>query len=90
MSKCFECGQKLPMHDANCSIKILGPTGKFPDSKISEDDEGEIQIAIGATEKEVIINFGAPVSWIGFEPDQAMEIANSIIVKAEAVKRLSK
>lgn len=47
-----------------------GATGKFPNGKISEDDEGELNIRMAIdTEKNVlIVDFGEePVTWIGFD-----------------------
>lgn len=48
-------------------------------------DEGEIQIAIAAIDGAVIINFGTPISWFGLEKEQAIEIANTIIEKANTL-----
>lgn len=60
----------------------LGATGKFPDGKLNDDDEGEIQI--GLTEKDgvVVLDFGKPVSWVGFSKEQAKEIGQMLIDKA--------
>jgi len=58
----------------------FGPTGKYPDGKLNENDEGEIQIGVAAdTEhQKVILNFGVPVAWIGFTAEQALELADSL------------
>jgi len=61
----------------------LGPTGKFPEGKLTETDEGEIKIAIGNKNGKVIIDFGSPVTWIGFTPEQAEEIANILKKNAD-------
>lgn len=65
----------------------LGATGKFPEGKINERDEGEIAFAVGVEDGKIVLNFGKPVAWIGFPPDQAMELARMIRNKA---KRLIK
>jgi hypothetical protein len=65
-----------------------GPTGDFPDGKLSEDDDGGLAIAIAAdTEKGVvIIDFGTPTSWIGLKPSDAKGFANMLIEKAVEVE----
>lgn len=56
----------------------LGATQQHPEGMLTSDDEGEIKIAIGVHEGKVVINFGKPVSWIGFSPAQARALAESI------------
>jgi hypothetical protein len=56
----------------------LGATGQFPEGKLTGEDEGEIKIAVGVHEGKVVVNFGKPVAWIGFSPQQARELAESI------------
>lgn len=64
----------------------LGATGKFPEGKLTPDDEGEIRIAIGADESgNVVIDFGKPVKWIGFNAEQALQLAASLRAKAHAI-----
>jgi hypothetical protein len=53
----------------------LGATGQFPEGKLADNDEGEIRVAIGQQNGKVVIDFGKPVAWIGFTPEQAEEIA---------------
>jgi len=62
----------------------LGPTGKFPNGKLNDDDEGEITVAIAADKAKgvVVIDFGKPTAWIGFTPDQAVDIAEMLHAKA--------
>jgi hypothetical protein len=61
----------------------LGATGRFPHGHINENDQGEIQIAVAADRKQqkVIIDFGKPVAWIGFDADQARELGEMLIAK---------
>jgi len=58
----------------------LGATGRQPLPPVSHDDEGEIQMAIShdASKRKVYVNFGKPVAWIGFTPEQASELADTI------------
>ena len=62
----------------------LGPTGKFPEGHLNENDEGEIRIAIAEVDGKIVINFGKPTTWIGFTKQQAREIANELIERANA------
>lgn len=69
----------------------LGATGNYPQGKLNDADEGEIQVAIAADTKEgkVLINFGTPVSWIGFDFGQAIAIANSLRDKAHELRGIA-
>jgi hypothetical protein len=61
----------------------LGATGQFPEGKITEEDEGEIRIAIGHQPGKVIMDFGEkPIKWIGFNPVQTRQIAILLIEHA--------
>ena len=68
-----------------------GPTGQFPRGKLQADDDGEIKIGIAADPKKgvVIIDFGAPVTWIGFTADQAIDIAEMLHAKAREARGIS-
>lgn len=63
-----------------------GPTGAFPLGKLVPEDEGEIAIAFGHTEGKVVIDFGKPVAWIGFTPEQADQIADTLREHAAKVR----
>ena len=65
----------------------LGATGEFPEGKLTQDDEGEIKIAITNYEGKVIINFGSQVTWIGFTPELAEAVALSLLEKAAKAKQ---
>ena len=58
----------------------LGATGEYPQGKLNDADRGEIKLAISADTQcgKVLLNFGAPTVWVGFDYDQAIEIADSI------------
>lgn len=66
----------------------LGATGRFPLGKITSSDEGEIKLAVGAKEGNVIIDFGTQVVWVGFTPTQARLIAESLIERADQLDPL--
>jgi hypothetical protein len=57
----------------------IGATGSFPDGKLTDGDEGEIKIEITQVDGRVVMNFGKPITWIGFTLEQAVQIAESLI-----------
>lgn len=61
-----------------------GPTGRFPDGKIGPHDQGEIAVGIGidVVNKIVVMEFGVLTKFIGMSPEQAIEIADDLINKA--------
>ena len=64
-------------------LEKLGKTGKFPEGKITPQDEGEIMMAVGSKDGKVILDFGTPVTWIGMNPMQAKQLGMSLIQQAE-------
>lgn len=56
--------------------------GEYPDGKLNANDEGALALVIGENQGKVIIRFPKPVSWIGFTPDQAIDIAQTLISHA--------
>lgn len=68
--------------------KPVGATGEFPDGKISEDDEGELSLAVSHNDKGLVVfDFGSPVKWLAMVPDKAEKLANAIIDHARQVKQ---
>jgi hypothetical protein len=62
----------------------FGPTGRFPNGKLNERDEGELLMGV-ATDKDkhiVLLNFGKPISWIGLTPEIAIILGQTLIRKA--------
>lgn len=60
----------------------FGPTGQYPDGKLTDSDEGEIRIGITNKDGRIVIEFGKPIYWIGFTKEQAIEIGNTLIQRA--------
>jgi hypothetical protein len=56
----------------------IGATGRFPEGKIAKCDEGEIQFAISSSKGKVVMTWGKAVEWVGMNPQQAIELANSL------------
>jgi len=65
------------------SVIVLGPTGEFPNGKLRSTDEGELQLAIGTVEGLVRVEFGTPVAWLAMSPNDARNLARSLIQMAE-------
>lgn len=64
-------------------LQSLGATGEFPQGKLAEHDEGELQFAIGVRDGKVVIEFGKPVHWVGMDRHQAMQLGEMLIAKAD-------
>jgi hypothetical protein len=69
----------------------IGPTGTFPDGKISPDDQGGMKVAIGidSTRRLIRLEFGGPVAWMAIPPEAALELALLLTEKAAAVERMN-
>lgn len=61
----------------------LGETGQFPQGKVHRTDEGEIRLAVGVRQGKVILTFGKPVAWIGFDSEQARDLADLLRKRAD-------
>lgn len=64
----------------------VGPTGKFPEGKLTSLDEGEVQYGVAHTDGKVIVRFGTPIGWLGMSPDQAEELAACLIEHAKEAR----
>lgn len=60
----------------------LGATGKYPDGKLNDDDQGEIKIGVTVKDNKVVLAFGKHVEWIGFTREQAIQIGQTLIDRA--------
>jgi len=73
--------------DAEADAKTaFGDTGRYPQGALSKDDEGELRFGVTTHNGKVVLNFGKPVEWIGFDADQAIEIAQQLIKRAGEIK----
>ena len=66
--------------------EIIGATGRFPEGKLNEEDEGEIKMEIAIEKNAIVIKFGKTVSWVGFNPQQARNIAQSLMKFGDALE----
>lgn len=67
-------------------LAVVGPTGKFPDGKIRDDDNGELRIAIGKLNGEVFVQLGTPTEWISGPPEWARGLAALLIKRADELE----
>lgn len=58
--------------------------GEFPAGKLNDADEGALAVGIGHQRGKVVVQFPKPVNWIGFTPEQAIEIAETLVEHARA------
>ncbi len=59
-----------------------GPTGRHPEGKLTQHDEGELQYAVGVRDGKIVVEFGSPVHWFGMTPAQAQDFAELLLTKA--------
>lgn len=57
-------------------------TGEFPDGRLNKDDEGAVAVAIGHDQGRVKMQFPKNLNWIAFTPEQAIDIAQTLIEHA--------
>lgn len=60
----------------------LGPTREFPLGAIHRSDEGELRLAVAVKSGKVVLAFGSPVAWVGFDPEQARQLGELLIKRA--------
>jgi hypothetical protein len=66
---------------------FIGSTGDFPKGQITMDDEGAIQFALKPEDGKLVIDFGTPVQWVGMTPQEACDLAGSLVKMARAIAR---
>lgn len=64
----------------------LGPTGQFPEGKLTPEDEGEIRVGITHLDGKVVMDFGKPTAWIGFTAEQADQMAAVLRTHAAIIR----
>lgn len=61
--------------------EIPGPTGRYPEGKQNEFDEGELKVALVVNREQMLVelHFGKSVSWLSVGPDGARQIALAML-----------
>lgn len=69
------------------TILKVGPTGERLYPPMNETDEGALNIGVGAVDGKVLVQFGTKVSWIGFTPEDARDVAKALIQIADTAEK---
>ena len=71
------------------NMKERRATRKWPDGRISGDDDGETVFKIGSDpEKELVrIEFPTPTEWLAMPPQDAIKMAQLLIQHARAISK---
>lgn len=69
------------------SANFRGALGDFPEGQLTKSDEGAIQFAIGEKDGKVVLDFGTPVNWVGMNPQQAADLASTLLKHARTAAR---
>lgn len=56
--------------------------GEYPNGRLNPADEGALAMAVGHEKGVVKLLFPKPVSWVGFTPEQAIDLAQDLIKHA--------
>ncbi len=59
--------------------------GEYPNGRLNAEDSGALAVAITHENGAVKLQFPKPVAWIGFSPEQAIDIAETLIKHARAL-----
>lgn len=67
----------------------LGPTGAHPRENISEDDAGELRVALAADRAHGVVRiaFGASITWMALPAEDARALAQMLVEMADEVDR---
>ena len=65
----------------------LGATGKFPEGKLTSDDEGEIAFGVTHYKGKIVFNFGKSVMSLGMSIQQARQLRAEIQKHIKAVQK---
>ena len=58
---------------------------KYSDGKISDDDEGELKMAMYVQDGRVVLDFGKNISWIGFDKKTLRALINGLEEKYKQI-----
>ena len=72
-------GNNVPCELSEAMQKLLG---EYPNGRLNSEDAGALAVAIGQENGAVTLRFPKPVAWIGFTPEQAIEIAETLVKHA--------
>lgn len=64
-----------------------GAIGQHSQGKLTPSDEGDIQFRVGIEGEKVVLDFGTTVHWVGMDPQQAADLASSLMKWARLAGR---
>jgi len=64
----------------------IGATGEFPQGKLTASDKGELGLKVFHVPGKIVVEFGAQITWIGMDPEQARNLADSLRRHADAAE----
>tara|TARA_R110000824_G_scaffold210439_1_gene396347 strand:- start:390 stop:857 length:468 start_codon:yes stop_codon:yes gene_type:complete len=77
---------KDPKSGEEQELNVKAILEQFPEGKLNDDDEGELQLAIGVDPRQnIVIDFGKQVSWLGFPKGDAIMFAETILQHANSI-----
>lgn len=59
-------------------------------NRLTPDDEGALVIQVKDYEGRVVVGFNKAITWLGFDPDQALDFANCVAKIADELKEKKK
>lgn len=61
------------------TTSFRGALGTFPEGRLTKGDEGALQFGVTERDGKVVLDFGAPVAWVGMNPQQAADLASLML-----------
>ncbi len=61
------------------TFKTAKEMDQWPRGMITQHDEGVLSMSVTGKDGKVILAFAEPTAWVGLEPKQAMELAQTLI-----------
>ena len=67
---------------------VVMPPRSYPEGRIAPDDDGELNFRLGHNPKsgKIIMDWGKPVSWLAFGPEDAVKLATGLLEHAYELK----
>jgi hypothetical protein len=67
---------------AKLTEEKFGATGRHPEGKLTQRDEGEIRCGVTVIDGKVVLYFGQPVTWMGMTPAQSRDVGDLLVRRA--------
>lgn len=71
-----------PERDKELSAAMKKLFGEYPNGRLNPQDQGAVAVAIGHENGAVTMQFPKNLNWIGFTPEQAIDIAQTLVEHA--------